>query len=176
MHALSFDSPAENPFEGFHDDDWQQLLTYCDYMKVTLVIANLQRDHLPDWVRDRTDRDLANNLERHRTQWAAWDAIDGAMRTAGIEHLMLKGFSHGAEYLPSPGLRHQSDLDLYQRPEDTAAAERVLRDLGYEPIGDFRKFPMDHLPAMVRKSGWFRPVTAITSTRSSQACASRREE
>lgn len=54
-----------------------------------------------------------------------------AFADAGLPVLLLKGAAYAYELYARPELRPRSDLDLFVAPADRAAAERVLRDLGY---------------------------------------------
>jgi hypothetical protein len=67
--------------------------------------------------------------------------------------VVLKGFSNWGQFSADPQSRLQYDLDLYC-PEKAAWARDALIDLGYESILGGEEFPTDHLPALVRKTGW----------------------
>lgn len=153
LNALNFHHERPSGFEELQEHDWKELLQFCDLMKITLFLAFRRGEEFPDWVRRRTDCDLANNKLRYQKQWALYDEIDAALRVEGLEYLLLKGFSHSPEYAPQPWLRHQCDLDLFHPGKESAeAAQKVLEQLGLRPVGDFDGFPMDHLPAMMRSS------------------------
>jgi hypothetical protein len=46
------------------------------------------------------------------------------------------------------------DIDLFVPPESLAPARETLASLGYEPIAGTSRFPADHVPPMIRKTGW----------------------
>jgi hypothetical protein len=71
-----------------------------------------------------------------------------------FDHVVLKGFTHVPEFTPDPDIRVQYDLDLYVPPAQKEKARDALLGLGYEPIGRMEGLAMDHLPTMVRKTGW----------------------
>ena len=152
--ALRFDSASPLEFKRMAAGEWREFLSYCDRMKITLAVADRCRERFPEWVRSRTDRDLENNLRRYERQWAAFDEIDSAFRGANVEYLLLKGFTHGADYISPAYLRQQCDLDLFQPKASLRKARRVLEELGYQTMGAAGRSPMDHLPAMVRKSSY----------------------
>jgi hypothetical protein len=54
-----------------------------------------------------------------------------AFADAGIETLVLKGFSLGTRHYPDPGRRHQWDLDLLVREDAMHDAFQVLGGLGF---------------------------------------------
>jgi hypothetical protein len=152
LQALRLDDPDHSALEQLDDREWRNLLAFTDRMKVTLVLAHRQEDALPEWVRERTARDLAGNRERCRKLWSAFDEIDRSFSSYKVPYLLLKGFTHGEDYLAPSWLRHQCDLDLYHPPASIGAARDVLEKLGFEAAAGYHRFPMDHLPAMVRKS------------------------
>ena len=153
LQALQFDPEIVGSLDGLSDLEWRGLLARCDRMQITLVLAEIGRPGLPEWVRERTDRDICNNRERQRRQLLALEQADTALREPGVEYVLLKGFTHGGDYAPFPWLRHQCDLDFFSHPEKIVATRRVLTGLGYKSLGRFAKFPMDHLPPMMGGSG-----------------------
>jgi hypothetical protein len=71
-----------------------------------------------------------------------------------FEHVVLKGFTHVPDFTADPNARVQYDLDLYVPPSQKEKARDALLTLGYEAIGRMEGLAMDHLPTMVRKTGW----------------------
>ena len=154
LSSLRLDPPPRASFAGWTQREWKQVLQFCDRMRITLVLADLWRDEFPGWVQRRTDQNIADNRERQERQWLALDELESALRASGVEYLVLKGFTHGRDYVAAPWLRVQCDFDLFRGPGTLDAARRVLTGLGYEAIAEWRNFPLDHLPAMVRKTGY----------------------
>jgi MFS family permease len=146
--ALRFDRPDTQALQALDDSDWRSLLEYTDRMHVTLALASRHRDVVPQWVRERLDRNIAGNaacLERDRT---AYLEIAAAFERSGIEVAILKGLSHDAP------LRPQGDLDLFCTPESATRAQEVAIGLGYVPITELNEFAADHLPLLVRPAEW----------------------
>ncbi len=71
-----------------------------------------------------------------------------------FDHVVLKGFTHIPDFTPDPATRVQYDLDLYVPPAQKEKVRDALIAIGYEPIGRMEGLAMDHLPTMVRKTGW----------------------
>lgn len=149
LQALQFGAGA-NSLKTLDEAQWEQLLAWCDRMQLTLILAELAGPILPGAVRLRTDRDLSNNRERLRRQAAALLEADAALRSAGVDYVLLKSFTHGAGYISQPWLRQQCDIDLYAPREQQTTLTDVLDSLGYKAAGQFEKFPMDHRPPMMR--------------------------
>ncbi len=106
----------------------------------------------PEWFRESLQQRAAANRIRISQ---AFDVFSSIQRAFGsIECTVLKGFTLAPAFCPDPESRVQYDLDLLLRREDLPGALEALRGLGYETIGGKEKFPADHLPPMIRKTGW----------------------
>jgi hypothetical protein len=127
------------------ESEWKEALYYFDRNQLTLLLRLPGKAHAAN---------LARNQERvRRMKEAFWD-VSAALGAAGIEFAVLKGFANWERFTPDPALRMQYDLDLFC-PHGTAEARDTLkRQLGYESIPGADEFPTDHLPALVRKTGW----------------------
>jgi len=97
---------------------------------------------------------LARNSIRVERVQAAYREIADLFEHHGIDHVVLKGFTHVPCLVPDARLRVQYDLDLYVPRAQQIAARDALRSLGYEPIEELEGLAMDHLPTMIRKTGW----------------------
>ena len=141
LQALRFDgSPRAIP----HLD--QATLAFADRTQLTPLLT---RFDLPQWARAHADAVLARNAIRVERVAAAYAEIANA-----FEHVVLKGFTHIPEFVDDPRLRTQYDLDLFVPPQHREAAWRTLLSLGYEPVRGMERLAMDHLPTMIRKTGW----------------------
>ena len=151
LSALRFPEPSCSSLADLSEPEWDAALSFCDRTQLTLPLGQTCRASLPERVRARTDRNLADNTERHRRWTKAFLEIAGRLEENRAEYLLLKGFSHDSEYAQDPRVRAQYDIDLYCPRESLEAARRAVQSLGYEPLGADLS---DHLPAMVRKTGW----------------------
>lgn len=153
MTALRLSSPDAAPLAKLTEKEWKRALLFCDRAQLTLPLALRCRDRMPDEVRARTDRNLAGNAERWRRIQAAYREVADPFEREGIEFVVLKGFSHCPCFVPNPRWRPQYDIDLLLPPQHLPRASDLARALGYEPL---RKSNgrVDHLPAMIRKTGW----------------------
>ncbi len=74
-------------------------------------------------------------LESHAALMSgALGRIAAAFRTAGVRLVAYKGAVASLQLYGDPALRSFSDLDLLVSPEDAAAGERILRELGYVEV------------------------------------------
>src|SRR5260370_36643020 len=92
--SLRLDRPGTEGLRTLDDADWRSLLALSDRMHVTLALASRHRDIVPDWVRERLDRNIAGNargLERGRK---AYLEIAAALERPRIEGGILPGLPH----------------------------------------------------------------------------------
>lgn len=153
LAALRLSSPDPEPLSRLTGKDWERALPFLDRAQFTLPLALLYRDRLPDDVRARFDRNLFDNAERWRRIQAAYLEFASPLEHEGLECVVLKGFSHCPCFVQDPRWRPQYDLDLLLPRRGLLRARDIALDLGYEPL---RKSNgrIDHLPAMIRKTGW----------------------
>jgi Uncharacterised nucleotidyltransferase len=107
---------------------------------------------LPGWVRERIDRNLADNAERVARTLRAYQEVADALCSAGAEHLVLKGFSQVPYFVPCLRLRVQSDFDLYCPPGSIFRAHDTLLRIGYKTACAPECHTSDHLPLLVPPS------------------------
>lgn len=100
------------------------------------AVAAILRNH---W---RHNRDRAASLRR------ACAAVSGALMSAGIKVVILKGLDTESAYFPAPGTRPASDIDLLVDPARLIAAEKVLWSRGFVPASRAE-----------RESSWRQPDT-----------------
>ena len=152
--ALQFAEPSFDALKGLSDNEWRQLIGFCHRTQLAIPFALRSQDYLPAWVADRFHQNLANNAERWRRTKHAYQEASGAFEGAGLEFITLKGFSHAPSFVADPRLRTQYDLDLFFLPDQLLAARDVAFRLGYEPLVARDRHPVDHLPTLIRKTGW----------------------
>ena len=154
IQALRFRSPIVDPLRGLSEPDWERALRFCDRSHLSLPLALRSGDTLPTWIRERLASDLQKNTERWRRTQIAYLEIADAFDEKEIEFAVLKGFSHCPHFVRDPRHRTQGDLDLLFAPEAVTRARDAAMRLGYEPIEGLGDLPIDHLPRMIRKTGW----------------------
>ncbi len=153
LAALQFSSPDCRPLTRLTDEEWKRALCFCDLAQLTLPLSLRCRDHLPDQVRARTDRNCAGNAERWQRVQSEYREVAESFAPAGIETVVLKGFSHCPCFVENPRWRPQYDIDLLLPRDQLSGARDVASRLGYEPLRASND-RVDHLPTMIRKTGW----------------------
>jgi MFS family permease len=139
-----------------HDPDlpWHEMLDFCDRSSLTLVFGAVAGDVLPDWVQAHIALNLAENTERLQRARALQNQVGEWLTAAGIQYIFLKGTTQSPHFVSDPRLRAQYDLDLFCPPHDAWRAWNLFVERGYEPVEKPGAHPTDHLPAVVRKTGW----------------------
>jgi MFS family permease len=152
--ALQFAEPRFDALSGLSGAEWRQLIDFCHRTQLAIPFALRCHDRLPAWVADRFNQDLSNNAERWRRLKLVYLRASNAFETAGLEFVTLKGFTHAPGFVADPRLRAQGDLDLLFPRDQVRTALDVALGLGYEPLGGGDRHPVDHLPTLIRKTGW----------------------
>jgi predicted MFS family arabinose efflux permease len=154
LDAFHFSEPRISALAGLNDAEWRETLDFTDRTQLTLPLLASARNAMPQWVRERADGAASRNIERLRKFEELYRAIDGCLRGAGVEYLALKGLAHCPDFGTDAVTRVQYDLDLYVPRERAIDARDAAMVLGYEPIDAMERFPTDHLPTLIRKTGW----------------------
>ncbi len=97
---------------------------------------------------------LASNSERQERVLTVFREVTQAFAVRGVECAVLKGFAQSPDYVADLNYRVQNDLDCFCPGESVFQALDALLDLGYEVVREMENFPTDHLPVMIRKTGW----------------------
>jgi len=152
--ALQFVDAQPKALRRLTDSRWQDLLPLCDMMQLTIPLRRVCGDDLPSWVQSRIDRNICDNRERHERIRTVYREMADALEAQGVEHLVLKGFTHSPAFVDAPYHRQQSDIDLFCPLESILQARDALCNIGYEPYQGFEHQSIDHLPTMMRKTSW----------------------
>jgi hypothetical protein len=154
LSALQFRAAHPEALRVLGESEWHELLEFCDLAHLTLPLRQNCGDVLPDWVRARMERNASDNAKRFDNVKRVYLELAKAIKDVQVEHLVIKGFAQYPGYVEHPRLRMQSDIDIYCPSESILHARDALLSLGYQPLRGDENLPKDHLPAMIRKTGW----------------------
>jgi len=151
--ALHRRNPAED-LRALNDRQWDRLLRFADLAHLTLPLARAHSLKLPEWVKERLNTNLRDNRSRFDLIRDTYNEADTSLRKAGVDFVVIKGFTLSPAFVEFPWLRQQSDLDLYCTVDQLAQAQSTLVSIGYLPNTtlDFRK--ADHAPTLYRLGNW----------------------
>jgi hypothetical protein len=153
LKSLRFHNRSTHELKAIPEKAWPALLDVTDRAHLTLALAARCQDSLPESARLRLDRNLADNAARHDRLIATHSQIVDALSMYGIEYVVLKGLSQ-ARYIDDPRQRPQYDIDIYVPGRAMSAAAKALHALGYGFVSDTLDPGADHLPVMIRRTGW----------------------
>ena len=146
LAALHLADPRPELLLALTEREWEQALDFANRSQLTLALSAL--------APERFAGELRNNLERLRHAEGLYHDLAECLGRRGIQFLALKGLTQCPDFIPRPELRPQYDIDLFVPQEQVMAAEEAVEALGFEPLEDMERSPTDHLPALIRKTGW----------------------
>jgi MFS family permease len=154
LSALHRTDPDFTGLDRLNDAEWREALAYCDRSRLTLPLREIAGERVPPWVRDRLDRNAAANRTRMHGIEQDLRSIRHWLDEAGIEFVPLKGHTHTALFGSTEDSRVQYDIDLWLPHERVHDAQAVMVSHGYVPMAGMESSPTDHLPALIRQTGW----------------------
>ena len=154
LAALRFRDSSSDKLNELQESQWQELLSFCDVMHMTLTLGEVCGGVLPTWVRSRIEHNLADNTRRFLRIRDTYAEVANALREANVESLVIKGFAQSPDYVENPRMRVQSDVDLFCPIDTVYRARDVVARLGYRPEVRLDHPPSNRLPAMGRESNY----------------------
>ncbi len=130
--SLGWGKSAGSMFSSLDDATWYKLLRFLDENGLTLLFRRrFHQAALPEWVRQRLQKNFEDNNKRYETILARQTEILHAFAQKDIETTLLKGTALALQTYPGPPDRVQYDFDFLVRPEQLRHAEQILADRGY---------------------------------------------
>jgi putative nucleotidyltransferase-like protein len=155
LRALQLRTPETTSLQQLSEKEWASLLDFCHLAHLTLPLAQLSMKGFPLSVVERLRTNLADNALRFGRVKATYREAADALGRAGVEHIVIKGFTQSPDYVTDPRLRAQSDIDFFCPPESIAAANGALRAIGYKPSDARISYARaDHDATLVRMGDW----------------------
>jgi hypothetical protein len=154
VRSLSLGPDRRTDLHSIPAAEWRKLLALTDRSQLTLPLAVRCRHEVPAWVHERLAGNLQNNAIRHNRILDAYQEVARALSSKRVDFMILKGLTQWPHYCNDLRRRPQYDLDLYCPPHAIESALEAIQSLGYEPFGRMARTPSDHLPPLIRKTGW----------------------
>ena len=146
LAALHIAEPRPELLASLTERQWREALDFSNRSQLTLALSA--------FAPQRTEGDIRNNGARLGSARQLYSDLAACLRAAGIEFLAIKGLSQCPDFIANPEFRPQYDIDLFVPREQVMKAAEAVQALGFEPLEDMERFPTDHLPALIRKTGW----------------------
>lgn len=127
--------------------DWESLLEAADYhgLLPSLAQAVGAGGPAPPEVLARLRDSYRNGAMRALYFSDQLRNLAAALREGGVSTIALKGPALAESLYPDPALRPFSDLDLFVRSDDVAAAVTILARRGYALAPHFSRLPIERL-------------------------------
>ena len=154
LQALQFKNANFGPMRRLDATEWNELLSFSDRAQLTLQLSQMPSDVLPAWVSLRIQENVTDNTKRIERIRTLYQEAANTLQRVNADHILIKGFTQYPDYVKSPNLRMQSDIDVYCPPNTILSARNALWELGYENEPPQKHVPVDHFPPMVRATGW----------------------
>lgn len=154
LDALQSSGATSDTLRCLTDVEWVKLFELCDLAHLTLPLAQVEMTDFPEWVVARLKKNLSDNSLRFSRVRSSYEEAAIALEQAGVDHLVLKGFTQSPHYVRDPRLRMQSDLDLYCPADQIDHARKALEEIGYKPVGGLDYGAADHIPTLSRPGSW----------------------
>ncbi|MEW5975335.1 MAG: nucleotidyltransferase family protein [Acidobacteriota bacterium] len=113
-----------------------------------------QLDLLPISVQERLRHNLRDNIERGKRILEESLRINSLLLAESVRYLNLKGLSLSPDFVTDLRYRVQYDHDFLVHPDDMSRAYQLVQSLGYVPLRKAEKVTTDHLPTLVKSTGW----------------------
>jgi hypothetical protein len=153
--ALQLSDPDTSLLKRLSDDEWTSLFAFSKIANLTLPLALLPKDGFPRWVVERLRANLADNALRFDRVKDTYREAAEALERAGVEHMVIKGFTQSPDYVADPRLRLQNDIDILCPSESIEAAHGALTAIGYRPSSIGISYASaDHEATLVRDGNW----------------------
>ena len=154
LDALRFQAPRVEGLLNVSDAEWNRVLSDWHVVRLTLPLRRSHGGEMPAWVRERIDVFLADNALRFERIKDAYSRVAGTLEAAGIDHVVIKGFSLWPGYTEHPRYRPQSDIDLYCPRETALRAHAKLLALGYTSRPEWGRVSAEHLTPLIPPHSW----------------------
>ena len=132
LSALQFQPGAGEALRTLDDADWPGALNFADNARLTLLLGHNCQQHLPPAIAARISSNLEANRRRVERLSIDYLQIADHLASAGVEHVLLKGFLHAPRFVPDASLRQQAAAVRY-RPAVSAARRCSRRIVGGLP-------------------------------------------
>jgi Uncharacterised nucleotidyltransferase len=162
LDFLSLRDKAANPAEAllsFNESEWQRGLKMADTAGLTFHLLERLRNRgsfssLPARIQDRLQTNEQDHTARVAAMCCEFLEFNRQLRSQSIRYLALKGLTYFPDFVDRIEHRVQYDHDFLIAQPDLERAFQLFQQLGYTPLETSDKLPVDHLPTLIRKTGW----------------------
>jgi hypothetical protein len=162
LDYLSFREPASNVTPSWihwENSAWLRVFRFLDSAGLTLLFREKcqRRNHwslVPVAVRARLDQNFKDNLSRTELLREEFLRVNRHLQSLGVRYINLKGLLLYPHFTDRPEHRVQYDFDFLVPSKELHTSYLSLQGMGYSPTHSKRKQRADHLPPLIKKTGW----------------------
>ncbi|MDE3167707.1 MAG: nucleotidyltransferase family protein [Acidobacteriota bacterium] len=151
LSALQLRTPELTPALALNEPEWDDALDFADRSGLTLFLPT---EAMPDAARSRIARSAERNRQRLHRLEQLYLEVSRQLQEADIPFAFLKGLAQCGLSGHAPEHRVQYDIDLLTLPDRASDACMALGSLGFVQFHRADGFAPDHLPPMIRRTGW----------------------
>ena len=141
------------------EHQWETYLKKLDRAGMVFHFLSRLRLHgdfeaTPPRIQVRLKKNLQDQTDRHLLISREFLEFNRSLQEKKIRYVCLKGLTAFPDFVDDPIHHIQSDHDFLIYPEDLECANEVFLGLGFEPVDSHSGRNVDHLPTLVKCSGW----------------------
>ncbi|MCI0627338.1 MAG: nucleotidyltransferase family protein [Acidobacteria bacterium] len=150
---------SDAPCAALDEQSWSRALATTDTAGLTFhLLAKLRRlghvGNLPQRVQERLARNERDHTARVMAMSSEFVEFNRLLQSRSIRYLTLKGLTYWPDFVDSIDHRVQYDHDFLVDPDDVQQTSQLFAELGYTPLESPGELAVDHLPTLVKKTGW----------------------
>ena len=97
VSALRFQNPSTAALDSFTDAEWKSVREQWSLQRLTIFLRQARPEHMPNWVRDEIDVNLADNAQRFERIKQTYARVARETASAGAEHVVPRDFRTGPD-------------------------------------------------------------------------------
>lgn len=140
-------------------ENWGAVLDHADAHSLTPLLCAAWRgsgvwSRIPTAHQDRVERALGDNAKRQANVRAELLEIDSLLTTAGVPHIVLKGWPLAERLYADPAHRVIYDHDFLVPADQAEAGHAALQAAGFRRLPAKDEWIEKHLPSLWRNDGY----------------------
>lgn len=162
LHYLNFqhtDFDRGNQLLSANESAWQRGLVITDAAGLTFHLLATLRQHghfplLPLSIQERLEGNERDHTARVMAVSQEFAEFNRLLQSRSVRYLALKGLTCWPGFVDRLEHRVQYDHDFLIAEPNLTEARQLFEELGYSPLAPNSRLPVDHLPTLVKRSGW----------------------
>jgi putative nucleotidyltransferase-like protein len=138
---------------------WKSGLGFTDTAGLSLhlrdrLIRRNDFERVPTLIQTELEQRHSDNVQRIQDMVQEFVEMNQQLQSSDIRYLNLKGLLLAPDFVEPLERRAQYDYDFLVKKEDLQKGYSLFLEHGYSSLHSTRELAADHLPPLIRKSGW----------------------